>query len=107
MLKGRPVKFAWDPLLSYFREPMKNEIHVLYLHFVFTSFLLLSYFREPQKKRNSCLIFTLCFYIVFVHYFDLNFANTAAKKHYNTTCLVITFNNLHYDIMSIERHVGQ
>ena len=33
------VIFAWDPLCSYFHEPQKNEIHLLYLHFVFTSFL--------------------------------------------------------------------
>ena len=30
--------FARDPLRSYFPEPQKNEIHLLYLHFVFTSF---------------------------------------------------------------------
>ena len=78
MPEGRHIKFAWDPLLSYFRD--------IYL------------------------IFTLCFYIVFVHYlwnFDLNLANTAAKKRYNTACLVITFNNHHYDITSIERYIGQ
>ena len=32
------VNFACDPLRSYFHEPLKNEIHILYLHFVFTSF---------------------------------------------------------------------
>ena len=32
------VNFARDPLRSYFHEPQKNEIHLLYLHFVFTSF---------------------------------------------------------------------
>ena len=41
MPEGRDVKFAWDQLLSYFREPQKNKIHILYLHFVFTSFLFI------------------------------------------------------------------
>ena len=31
----------------------------------------------------------------------------AAKKSYNPTCLVITFNNRHYDIMSTEHYVDQ
>ena len=31
--------FARNPLRSYFHEPQKNEIHLLYLHFVFTSIL--------------------------------------------------------------------
>ena len=82
MPKGRHVKFAWDSLLSYFCEPQKNEIHILY--------------------------YTL--YIIFFHFlwnFDLNLANTAAKKRYNTACLVITFNNHHYDITSIERYINQ
>ena len=36
----RHVNFARDPLRSYFHEPQKNEIHHLYLYFVFfTSFL--------------------------------------------------------------------
>ena len=36
------VSDAWrDPLHSYFHEPQKNEIHLLYLHFVFTLFLLI------------------------------------------------------------------
>ena len=35
----RHVNFAQDPLRSYFHEPQKNEIHLLYLYFVFTSFL--------------------------------------------------------------------
>ena len=30
--------FARDPLRSYVDEPQKNEIHRLYLDFVFTSF---------------------------------------------------------------------
>ena len=82
MPEGRH-EFAWDPLLSYFRELQKNEIHILYYTFL---------------------------YIVFVHYlwnFDLNLANTAAKKRYNTACLVVTCNNHHYDITSVERYVGQ
>ena len=38
---GRHDNFARDPLRSYFHEPQKNEIHLLYLHFVFTSFLFI------------------------------------------------------------------
>ena len=34
----RHVNSARDPLRSYFHEPLKNEIHLLYLYFVFTSF---------------------------------------------------------------------
>ena len=52
---GHHVNFARDPLRSYFHEPQKNEIH----------------------------LFTLCFYIVFVHYFwnfDLNLANKRRRK---------------------------
>ena len=37
--EGGHVNFARDPLRSYFHEPQKNKIHLLYLHFVFTSFL--------------------------------------------------------------------
>ena len=62
------------------------------------------------RKIKFISYITLCSYIVFVHYlwnFDLNLASTAAKKHYNTACLVITFNNHHYDVTSIERYVGQ
>ena len=33
------VSDARDSLRSYFQEPQKNEIHLLYLHFDFTSFL--------------------------------------------------------------------
>ena len=35
------VNFAWSPLRSYFYEPQKNEFHLLYLHFVFTSYLFI------------------------------------------------------------------
>ena len=35
------LNFARDPLRSYFHEPPKKEIHLLYLYFVFTSFLLI------------------------------------------------------------------
>ena len=35
------VNFARDLLRSYFHDPQKNEIHLLYLHFVFTSFLFI------------------------------------------------------------------
>ena len=30
--EGRHVNFARDPLRSYFHDPQKNEIHLLYLH---------------------------------------------------------------------------
>ena len=33
-----------DPLRSYFHEPQKNEIHLLCLHFVFTSFFFFFFF---------------------------------------------------------------
>ena len=36
--EGRYVNFAQDPLRSYFNEPKKNEIHLLHIQFVFTSF---------------------------------------------------------------------
>ena len=39
--------------------------------------------RWTSEKWNSCLIFTLCFYIVFVYYlwkFDLNLANKRRRK---------------------------
>ena len=36
--KGHHVNFAQDPLRSYFHEPQKNEIHLLYLHFVLHRF---------------------------------------------------------------------
>ena len=39
--KWRPSNFARDPLRSYFDEPQKNEIHLLYLHYFFTSFLFI------------------------------------------------------------------
>ena len=77
------MNFASDPLSSYFHEPQKNDIHLLYLHFVLHGF---------------------------VHYlwnFDLNLAKKAAKKSYNPTCLVITFNSRHYGMTAFERYVGQ
>ena len=40
LLKGI-TDFTCDLFHSYFDEPQKNEIHLLYLHFVFTSFLLI------------------------------------------------------------------
>ena len=39
--KGRHINFARDLLGSYFHEPQKNELHLLYLRFVFISFLLI------------------------------------------------------------------
>ena len=33
MPEGRHVNFAWDLLCSYFHDPQKNEIHLLYLRF--------------------------------------------------------------------------
>ena len=38
---GRHVNFGRDPLRLYFDEPQKNEIHLLYLHFVFPSLLFI------------------------------------------------------------------
>ena len=35
------VQNEWRPLRWYFYEPQKNEIHLLYLGFVFTSLLLI------------------------------------------------------------------
>ena len=37
--EGRHVNFARDPLRSYFHDPQKNEIHLLYLYFVFATLL--------------------------------------------------------------------
>ena len=70
----------------------------------------LSYLRNEFHIINSSLIFTLCFYIGFVHYLwnlDLNLANKRRRKSYNRTCLVITFNSRHCDMTPIERYVGQ
>ena len=56
-------------------------------------------------------------YILFLHRFffllllfvEFEFKSWkwAAKKSYNPTCLVITFNTRHYDMTSIERYIGQ
>ena len=53
-------------------------------------------------------------YILFLHRFCSLFVEFwfkswkwAAKKSYNPTCLVITFNSRHYDVTSIERYIGQ
>ena len=55
--KGVMLTLQGDPLRSYFHEPQKNEIHLLYLHFVFTLFLF-----------NICGIFYL------------NLANTGKRQ---------------------------
>ena len=39
--------------------------------------------------------------------FRFKYCKSAAKKSYNPTCLVITFNSRHHDMMSIERYVGK
>ena len=31
----------------------------------------------------------------------------SGEESYNPTCLVITFNSRHHDMMSIERYIGQ
>ena len=36
-----PESFAWDPFRLYFDECQENEIHLLYLYFIFTSFLFI------------------------------------------------------------------
>ena len=53
-------------------------------------------------------------YILFLHRFCSFFVEFwfkswkwAAKKSYNPTCLVITFNSRHYDMTSIEGYIGQ
>ena len=33
--------FAQNPLRSYFQEPQKNEIHLLYLHYALSSVLFI------------------------------------------------------------------
>ena len=38
---GHHVDFVRDPLRSYFDEYHKTEIHLLYLHFIVTAFLLI------------------------------------------------------------------
>ena len=42
MPEGCHINFAHDPLQSYFDECQKNEIYLLYLHFIVTSFLFIS-----------------------------------------------------------------
>ena len=79
MCFGRHVNFARDLLHSYFDEPQKNEIHLLYLHFVFTSFL----------------------YVICAVWIKI------LKKSYKPTYLVITFNSRPNDMTSIERYVGR
>ena len=37
------INFAQDPLRAYFSEFQKNEIQLLNLHFIFTSFLFSIY----------------------------------------------------------------
>ena len=51
------LNFARDPLCLYFHEPQKNEIHLLYLYFVFTSFLfiicgILVYILEMSREEK-------------------------------------------------------
>ena len=36
---GRHVNFAQDLLRPYFHDPQKDEIHLLYLYFVFATLL--------------------------------------------------------------------
>ena len=61
-------------------EQKKQEIHLLYLHFVFTSFM-----------------FIICEVLVKV----------VAKKSYKSTCLFIRSNSHHHDMTSVERYVSQ
>ena len=68
-----------DPDVNFARDPLRSYSGVtLNLHgarCVHTSM--------NCRKWNSSLIFTLCFYIVFVHYlwnFDLNLANKQRRK---------------------------
>ena len=57
--EGRHVNFALDPLRSYFHEPQKNEIHLLYLDFVLISFfyyLWNFYLNLANKRRRKIII---------------------------------------------------
>ena len=70
-----------------------------------TAFIL----RWMSEKWNSSIIFTLCLYIVFVHYllsFDLNLVNKRGMKSYKPTYLVIMFNSHLHDMMSIAFHLS-
>ena len=56
MPEGRHIKFAWDLLRLYFHQPQKNEIHLLYLHFVFIHYLWNFYLNLANKRRRKVLI---------------------------------------------------
>ena len=73
-----------NPLRSYFGESQKNEIQLLYLHFVFTS-----------------ILFIIC--EVFIEILQ----NKEQKDVINRRVLVVTFNSPLNDMMSVERYVGQ
>ena len=77
------LNFARDPLRSYFHEPQKNEI-ISYIY----------------------ILFLHRFYSLFVEFWFKSW-KWAAKKSYNPTCLIITFNSRHYNMPSIERYIGQ
>ena len=77
--------FARDPLRSYFDEPQKNEIHLLYLHFIFPSFLFIIcevFIKILQNKQRRDVINQ---HVWLLH-------STASRL---------------YDMTSVERYVGQ
>ena len=80
--EGRHINFVRDPLRSYFDEPQKIEINLLYLHFILSPFL----FSICEVLSKSCRI--------------------SGEVYYIPTCLA-TFDSRFYDVMSIERYVGQ
>ena len=57
--QGRHVNFAWDPLRSYSDDLQKNEIHLSYVHFVFTSVSFIiceNFINILQSKRKETLL---------------------------------------------------
>ena len=61
--------------------------------------------RVYTSMNLSSLIFILCFYIFFDHYYFVKFWFKSCEEKYNLACLVIMFNSFHHDMTSIERCV--
>ena len=59
----RHVNFARDSLRSYFHDPQKNEIHLLYLHYFRNNFHQLNQhkMKELKKKIMALEIFQMLF----------------------------------------------
>ena len=66
--KGRHVNFAWKQLRSYLDECKKNEIHVLYLYFIFHIFyfcsLTVSLVNNAEKNAINQRVCSLLFHDV-------------------------------------------